>query len=120
MLLNSCKKEDYERIRVTAVNFAYFLCSECPVQPVLEIIAQHYKEGKPSDYKGLITKCVLHSLKIGITMPVRGIDNLPLSESERVEEITALMNKVAALKGKIDDWTYNYQMRYINNYLNRK
>ncbi|MBP0965623.1 MAG: HEAT repeat domain-containing protein [Oscillospiraceae bacterium] len=120
MLLNSCKPEDYERIRVTAVNFAFFLCSECPVQPVLEIIAQHYKDGKPSDYKGLITKCVLHSLKIGITMPVRGIDNLPLSESERVEEITALMNKMAALKGKIDDWTYNYQMRYINNYLNRK
>lgn len=120
MLLNSCKPEDYERIRVTAVNFAYFLCSECPVLPVLEIISQHYKDGKPSDYKGLISKCVLHSLKIGITMPVRGIDNLPLSDTEKVEEITALMNKVAALKGKIDDRTFDYQMRYIKDYLNRK
>lgn len=120
MLLNSCKPEDYERIRVTAVNFAYFLCSECPVLPVLEIISQHYKEGKPSEYKGLISRCVLHSLKIGITMPVRGIDNLPMSDSDKIDEITALMNKVAALKGKIDDRTFDYQMRYIKDYLNRK
>lgn len=120
MLLNSCKPEDYEKIRVTAVNFAYFLCSECPVSPVLEIISQHYKEGKPSDYKGLISRCVLHNLKTGMTMPVRGIDNLPLSESEKVEEITALMNKIAALKGKIDDRIFDYQMRYIKDYLNRK
>lgn len=120
MLLNSCKKEDYERIRVTAVNFAYFLCSECPVSPAVEIIAQHYKEGKPSQYKGIISKFVLNSLQKGVSMPVRGIDNFPLSESEKIDEITALLNKVAALKGRISDRAYDYQMRYIKDYLNRK
>lgn len=120
MLLNSCKPEDYERIRVPAVNFAFFLCSECPVSSAIEIISQHFKDGKASDYRGIITKFVLNSLKNGSSMPVRGIDNFPLSDAEKVEEITALMNKVAALNGKIDDFTYNYQMRYIKDYLSRK
>lgn len=120
MLLNSCKPEDYERIRVPAVNFAFFLCSECPSSYVIEIISQHFKDGKSSNYRGIITKFVLNSLKNGSSMPVRGIDNFPLSESEKVEEITALMNKVAALKGQIGDIAYDYQMRYIKDYLNRK
>ena len=120
MLLNSCKPEDYERIKVPAVNFAFFLCSEISSSYVLEIISQHFKDGKSSDYRGIITKFVLNGLKNGSSMPVRGIDNFPLSESEKVEEITALMNKVAAFKGQIADFVYDHQMRYIKDYLNRK
>lgn len=120
MLLNSCNPEDYERIKVPAVNFAFFLCSEISSSYVLEIISQHFKDGKSSDYRGIITKFVLNGLKNGSSMPVRGIDNFPLSESEKVEEITALMNKVAAFKGQIADFVYDHQMRYIKDYLNRK
>ncbi len=120
-LLNTCRPEDLERLKESAKKFVFGLARKCPDADIVEIVSQHYREEKPSEYKGLISRYVLNRInngKYSVSVPVRGIDTLPLTEADKLAEMNALIKKVQSLKGKISDSVYNGQMRYITQYLN--
>ncbi|MGN0691072.1 MAG: hypothetical protein ACI4K7_01850, partial [Oscillospiraceae bacterium] len=117
-LLSCCAPRDFERLRAAAVRYG-LAAAKHGYYRGLELISQYGKDLAPSEFYGLTSAYVMHMLttkKAAVYFSV--IDELPMSDGDKVKELTSLMDKVSKAKGDFTETTRKALLDIIRDKIN--
>ncbi|MGN0695956.1 MAG: hypothetical protein ACI4J5_04225 [Oscillospiraceae bacterium] len=121
-LLHSCKESDFERLRKAAIEYAIEIMTISPGEYLTRIFTEYCGSDDKYNCYGLFTKWVITAIDSGkdpYPFPVYIMENLPMSDSDKLKEMNELLEKLPAMKGKVSDSILDRQIWYIKEYLEK-
>ncbi|MGN1107259.1 MAG: hypothetical protein ACI4RH_11445 [Huintestinicola sp.] len=112
--INSCAPYDRERIVSAVLEAAFALANKCPSYYCVDLIAKYCPESMADRCKGIASDYIYNILiteRASTSCSI--INRLPLSYSDKIDELTELLNRVAAAKGNFNENTRNDLMKGI-------
>lgn len=112
--IEGCAPYDRERIVSAVLDAAFDMANKCPSYYCVDLISKYCPESMADRCKGIASEYIYSIL---ITKQASTdcsiINRLPLSRSDKIDELTGLLNRVAAAKGDFNKNTHNDLMKGI-------
>lgn len=112
--IKCCAPYDRERIVSTILETAFDMANKYPSYYCVDIIAKYCPEIMADRCKGIASEyiySILITKRASTSCSI--INRLPLSRSDKIDELTGLLNRVAAAKGDFNENTRNDLMKRI-------
>ncbi|MGN0609686.1 MAG: hypothetical protein ACI4J6_10805 [Oscillospiraceae bacterium] len=112
--IEGCAPYDRERIVSAVLDAAFDMANKCPSYYCVDLIAKYCPESMADRCRGIASDYIYHILLTKRASTSCSIINrLPLSRSDKIDELTGLLNRVAAAKGDFNKNTHNDLMKGI-------
>lgn len=112
--IKGCAPYDRERIVTAVLETAFDMANKCPSYYCVDLIAKYCPESMADRCKGIASEYIYSIL---ITKQAATgcsiINRLPLSRSDKIDELTVLLNRVAAARGNFNENTRSSLMKDI-------
>lgn len=112
--IEGCAPYDRERIVSTILETAFDMANKYPSYYCVDIIAKYCPESMADRCRGIASDYIYHILitkRASTSCSI--INRLPLSNSDKIDELTELLNRVAVAKGDFNKNTHNDLMKNI-------
>lgn len=112
--IKGCAPYDRERIVSAILETAFDMANKCPSYYCVDLIAKYCPESMADRCKGIASEyiySILITKRASTSCSI--INRLPLSRSDKIDELTGLLNRVAAAKGNFNENTRNDLMKGI-------
>lgn len=88
---------EYERCKQTLVSFAFEINKIYSIGTEIDKITQYYINGDSSEYRGLVSNCIIGMFMQGkySTWELRYLYKLPMTQGERQAELMDIKKKVS-------------------------
>lgn len=112
--IKNCAPYDRERIVSAVLEAAFDMANKYPSYYCVDLIAKYCPESMADRCRGIASDYIYHILitkRASTSCSI--INRLPLSSSDKIDELTELLNRVAAAKGDFNKNTHNDLMKNI-------
>ena len=112
--IEGCAPYDRERIVSAVLEAAFDMANKYPSYYCVDIIAKYCPESMADRCRGIASEYIYSTLitkRASTSCSI--INRLPLSSSDKIDELTELLNRVAVAKGDFNKNTHNDLMRNI-------
>ncbi|MCI7766388.1 MAG: hypothetical protein MSJ26_00165 [Oscillospiraceae bacterium] len=115
--INGCAPHDRERIISAVLDAAFTMSKGGTSYSCISLIADYCPQTMADRCKGIVSEYILNLLitEHCTTSDCSIINRLPLSYSDKIDELTELLNRVARAKGSFTEATRESLMRMIRN-----
>ncbi|MGN0636750.1 MAG: hypothetical protein ACI4J0_00125 [Huintestinicola sp.] len=116
--IEGCAPYDRERIVSAVLDAAFDMANKCPSYYCVDLIAKYCPESMADRCRGIASEYIYSTLitkRASTSCSI--INRLPLSYSDKIDELTELLNRVAAAKGNFNENTRNDLMKNIKSWI---
>lgn len=116
--IKGCAPYDRERIVSAVIDTAFDMANRSPSYYCVDLIAKYCPESMADRCMGIASEYIYSTLiKKRASTDCSIIDRLPLSRSDKIDELKGLLNRVAAAKGAFNENTRNDLMGRIKSWI---
>ncbi len=112
--IRGCAPYDKERVTSAVLDAAFTVAKKLPSRSCIELIAEYCPEYMSGRCVGIVSDYIMHTLisyKAAADCAI--INSLPLSDSEKTDELIELLNRVSKAKGNFSEATRNTLLGFI-------
>ncbi|MDY3791749.1 MAG: hypothetical protein SOZ56_04630 [Oscillospiraceae bacterium] len=116
--IEGCAPYDRERIVSAILEAAFDMANKYPSYYCVDIIAKYCPESMADRCRGIASEYIYSTLitkRASTSCSI--INRLPLSSSDKIDELTELLNRVAAAKGNFNENTRSDLMKRIKSWI---
>ena len=116
--IKGCAPYDRERIVSAILETAFDMANKCPSYYCVDLIAKYCPESMADRCRGIASEYIYSTLitkRASTSCSI--INRLPLSSSDKIDELTELLNRVASAKGNFNENTRSDLMKRIKSWI---
>lgn len=104
--VNGCAPHDKERVKSAVLDAAFDMAKKGPSYTCIELIAEYCPENQADRCKGIFSEYIIDTLLTSHgAMHSSMINRLPLSSSDKIDELNELLKRVAEVTGNFTEGT---------------
>ncbi len=105
--VRGCAPYDRERVVSAVLDAAFTVAKKSPQRACIDLIAEYCPEYMSDRCIGVVSEYIMYMLMNNAVDHCSVINNLPLSDSEKTDELIELLNRVSTAKGNFTESTRN-------------